>query len=303
MRLAGIEPYYETRLGAAFRGDALSLLKLVEDHSVDLIVTSPPFALNRSKKYGNPSPDEYLTWFMPYAEEFRRVLKKRGSLVIHIGGGWNKKEPTKSLTPYYLLITLCTAYGFKLAQDFYWFNPARLPTPAEWVTVRRIRVKDAVDFIWWLSPSTNPKANNRRILKPYSESMQELLEKGYKAGLRPSEHVISSKFRRNNGGAIPPNLIIAANTVSNDSYLKACREHNLTPNPARFPEDIPEFFIEFLTKRGDLVLDPFAGSNTTGAVAERLGRKWLSFEIVEEYLRGSIFRFQQERITRCRTQR
>lgn len=294
--LAGVEPYYATELGAAYLGDALSLLKLVEEHSVDLIVTSPPFALNRSKKYGNPSPDMYISWFMPYAAEFKRVLKRRGSLVIHLSGGWNKGEPTKSLTPYYLLTTLCTAYGFKLAQDFYWFNPARLPTPAEWVTVKRIRVKDAVDFIWWLSPSTNPKANNRRILKPYSESMQELLKKGYKAGTRPSEHVISTKFRRNNGGAIPPNIIFTANTVSNDSYLKACRAHKLTPNPARFPEEIPEFFIRFLSRKGDLILDPFGGSNTTGAVAEKLGRRWLCFELVEEYLIGSMFRFKQDQI-------
>lgn len=294
-RLAGVKPYYSTDLGAAYYGDALTLIKLIEDKSVDLIVTSPPFALNRSKEYGNVPPHEYITWFMPYVEEFRRVLKPRGSLVIHIGGGWNKSEPTKSLVVYYLLILLCTTFRFKLVQDFYWYNPAKLPTPAEWVTVKRIRVKDSVDLIWWLSKSSWPKADNRRVLKPYSKSMVDLLEKGYKPGVRPSGHNISRKFSKMNKGAIPSNLIVAANTTSNDSYLQACRVAGLTPHPARYPKEIPEFFIRFLTVKNDKVLDPFGGSNVTGYVAENLGRRWICFEIFEDYLKGSAFRFSQKK--------
>ncbi|MEM4273644.1 MAG: site-specific DNA-methyltransferase [Candidatus Caldarchaeum sp.] len=301
-RLEELEPYYETYYGAAYLGDAVELIKLIDDKSVDLIITSPPFALNRKKEYGNVEPERYVSWFSPFAEEFRRVLAPRGSLVIHLGGSWSEGEPVKTLYTYELLLSLCKEYGFKLAQDFYWYNPAKLPSPAEWVTVRRVRVKDAVDFIWWLSQSSNPRADNKRVLKPYSESMLELFEKGYKPLLRPSGHDISSKFGKRNGGAIPPNIIIAANTSSNDRYLRLCREHGVKPNPARYPEKIPEFFIKFLTNEGDKVLDPFGGSNTTGYVAEKLGRRWMCFELREEYLRGSMFRFQAHQILKSKVE-
>jgi len=294
--LPNVEPYYRTRLGAAYLGDALELIKHLSDGSVDLIVTSPPFALIRKKAYGNVDPEEYVSWFEPFADQFWRVLRDDGNLVIHLGGSWNKGEPTKTLYTYQLLIALCSKYEktFKLAQDFYWYNPARLPSPAEWVTVRRVRVKDAVDFIWWLSKGANPKADNRRVLKEYSESMLNLFKNGYKAKLRPSGHHISTKFGRDHGGAIPSNLLVYSNTDSNSRYLTMCRESGIEPHPARYPGQIPEFFMNFLTDRGEKVLDPFGGSNVTGEVAERLGRRWICFEILEEYLKGSMFRFYDE---------
>jgi len=285
------KPFYTTRYGAAYLGDALVYLRQMESESVDLIVTSPPFALKRKKEYGNVDDPDYVPWFLEFAVEFKRVLKSSGSLVIDIGGTWIKGQPTRSLYHFELVIALCKQLGFHLAQEFYWYNPSRLPSPAEWVTVRRIRVKDAVDPIWWLSKTPYPKASNWRVLKPYSDSMKDLLKKGYKAKLRPSGHDISENFAKDNRGAIPPNLLSLANTDSNSTYLRECREHGMKPHPARFPHGLPWFFIEFLTDPGDLVLDPFAGSNITGEVAERLKRHWLAFEIVEEYLEASKFRF------------
>ena len=97
-------------------------------------------------------------------------------------------SPTRSLYQYELLIRLCKM--FHLAQDFYWFNPSRLPTPAEWVTIKRTRVKDAVNPIWWLSKSEHPQADNRQVLRPYSKSMKRLLRDGYDVAMRPSQHEI-----------------------------------------------------------------------------------------------------------------
>lgn len=290
------EPRIETTLGTAYWADSVVLLdRLVEDSSVDLIVTSPPFGLVRKKSYGNVDADGYVDWFRPFAEQFRRILKDEGSLVIDIGGAWNKGLPTKSLYQYELLIMLCREYGFHLAQEFYWWNPSRLPTPAEWVNVRRVRVKDAVNSVWWLSPTPWPKASNRRVLQPYSDSMNELLEKGYKPSRRPSGHEISTKFSVNNGAAIPPNLIAAANTESNSRYLRYCEDQGIPPNPARFPSVIPEFFVRMLTESGDLVVDPFGGSCVTGEVAERLTRRWICSEIQDIYLEGARGRFLAEK--------
>ena len=285
------DPYYSTQNGEAFLGDSLQILPSIPDASVSLIVTSPPFALQRKKEYGNVAPAEYVQWFNQFTDDFFRILTDDGSLVIDIGGSWTKGQPTRTLYHFELLIAL--AKKFHLAQEFYWYNPARLPSPAEWVTVRRIRVKDAVDPIWWLSKSPTPKADNRKVLNPYSEAMKQLLKNGYKAKKRPSGHDISANFSKENDGAIPSNLLSVSNTESNSSYLTACRDAGIPPHPARFPAALPEFFIRFLTDEGDRVLDPFAGSNVTGEAAERLGRRWWAIELEEDYLSGSKFRFRQ----------
>ncbi len=284
--------YWHSARGSIVLGDARAALeRMVAEHSVDLIVTSPPFGLVRKKGYGNVDAEEYLDWFQPFAAAFRRALRDTGSLVIDIGGAWTPGQPTRSLYHFKLLVMLCEQFGFHLAQEFYWWNPARLPTPAEWVTVRRIRVKDAVNCIWWLSPTPWPRADNRRVAQPYSASMRQLLRNGYKAKKRPSGHDISENFRHDNGAAIPPNLIAVAHTESNTQYLRYCSARGLTPHPARFPTDIPEFFVRMLTDPGDLVVDPFAGSCATGEVCERLGRRWMCVELRDEYVHGAIGRF------------
>jgi site-specific DNA-methyltransferase (cytosine-N4-specific) len=288
-----LTPFYETELGAAFLGDSSQLLAHLPDESINLVFTSPPFALTRKKEYGNRSAEEYVDWFMEFAREFKRVLRKDGSLVIDLGGAYLPGHPVRALYQYELLVRLCKELDFFLAQEFFHYNPSRLPAPAEWVTVRRVRVKDSVNVVWWLSVSEYPKADNRRVLKPYSESMKQLLENGYRAKLRPSGHDISENFQKDNNGAIPSNLLTIANTESNSAYLRRCKEAGIKPHPARFPVDFPKFFIDFLTDEGDVVLDPFAGSNTTGQAGEIGRRKWLAFEIDESYLRGSVYRFQE----------
>lgn len=285
---------FATSLGKAIRGDSEEYFRTLEKSSVDLIITSPPFGLVRKKEYGNVEADKYLTWFRPFAYHIHRVLKDSGSLVIDIGGTWNQNIPTRHLYHFKLMIMLCEEYGFHLAQDFYWWNPAKLPTPAEWVAVRRIRVKDAINKIWWLSKTPWPKANNSRVLHPYSESMEHLLEHGYRAKRRPSGHNISKKFSSNNGAAIPSNLIAVSNTESNTQYLKYCKDNKIRPHPARFPAELPEFFVRMLTDKGDVVIDPFAGSCVTGEVCERLGRKWACVELREDYLAGARGRFALE---------
>ena len=290
------EPYlaHTTANGKIYCGDSLQLLsnqEIVPLGSVQLIMTSPPFGLVRQKEYGNVDADEYLEWFHPFAQAFYNSLADNGSLVIDIGGAWMPGQPTRSLYHYELLIMLCREFHFHLAQEFYWWNPSKLPSPAEWVTVRRIRVKDAVNCVWWLSKTPWPKASNTRVLQPYSDSMQELLQNGYKAKLRPSGHDISSKFSYDNGASIPPNLLAIPNTESNSAYLRYCSEHNLKAHPARFPALLPEYFIRMLTDSGDVVIDPFAGSCVTGEVAERLKRSWICAELRGDYVESALSRF------------
>lgn len=289
-----MKPVFTSKTGKIYLADSLDLMPTLGSGSVNLIVTSPPFGLVRKKDYGNADAHQYVDWFKNFAKEFHRLLADNGSLVIDIGGAWIPGQPTRSLYHYELLIMLCREFGFHLAQEFFWWNPSRLPTPAEWVNIRRVRVKDAVNCVWWLSKNPWPKASNRRVLIPYSDSMRGLLKNGYKAKLRPSGHDISAKFAVDNGASIPPNLIAVANTESNSSYIRLCRQKGIKPHPARFPSDIPEFFIRMLTDKGDLVLDPFAGSCVTGEAAEKLRRRWICSECVKEYLDGAVLRFSND---------
>jgi site-specific DNA-methyltransferase (cytosine-N4-specific) len=287
-------PQYGTSWGQCYQGDALQLLRLIPDASVALVLTSPPFALRRQKAYGNVDASDYVEWFWPFAAEIHRILDSQGSFVLDLGGTWKRGSGTRSLYQYELILRLCRL--FHLAQEFYWYNPSKLPTPAEWVTIRRTRVKDAVNTLWWLAKTESPRADNRRVLRPYSRSMHRLLREGYQTARRPSQHAISPHFRRDNGGAIPPNLLQIPNTHSQDSYLRRCRDAGLPIHPARFPLAVPDFFIRFLTEPGQLVVDPFAGSNVTGAAAEQLERHWLSIEINPDYVAGSRLRFAEPQI-------
>lgn len=285
---------YTTDLGAAYVGDSLELLDLVESDSIDLVITSPPFALQRQKSYGNVEQEAYINWLFAFCEKVYRVLKPHGSFVLDLGGAYQSKRPVRSLHNYRILIKLCDQLDFRLAEEFFWYNPSKLPSPIEWVNKRKIRVKDAVNTIWWLSKTDYPKANASNVLVPYSERMQKLLsnpEKYYKPKERPSGHDISIAFATNNGGAIPSNLLQIPNSESCSRYIQLCKAVNIPAHPARFPQKLPLFFINFLTEPGDTVLDIFAGSNTTGAAAESLQRRWLAFEQNLAYLSASAFRF------------
>jgi len=290
-RLSHLKPAYSTPMGSAYAADSMAFLLGLPSKSVNAVITSPPYALHFKKEYGNADKRDYIEWMLPFAQQIKRVLRDDGSFVLNIGGSYNPGHPTRSLYHFKLLIALVERLGFHLAQECFWHNPAKLPAPAEWVNVRRNRIKDSVEYIWWLSPTPRPKADNRNVLVPYSGDMLRLIERGYRAKKRPSGHNITEKFQQDRGGAIPSNLIIRGNNESNSAYIQACREHGIKVHPARFPAALPEFFTKFLTDPDDIILDPFAGSNTTGRIAEDLGRRWLSVEINQAYVSASAVRF------------
>ena len=310
---------YARELGEAWRGDSRKLLSRLEPNSVDLILTSPPYPLLKKKAYGNESEGEYVRWMRPFVRRFHRILKPKGSLVLNLGGVWVKGQPVRSLYTYKLLLDICD-HGtpedrcFYLAQELYWLNPAKMPNPVQWVNVERVRVKDAVEPIWWLSKSERPKANNRNVLIPYSEHMKRLISTNrYNRGPRPSGWIASDKWGRDNGGAIPPNflsedglpilnLLVESNTASSDPLRRRLRDSQRNAHPAMFPKGLPGFFIELLTDPGDIVLDPFAGSNTTGYVADLLERQWLSIDLDGEYLEASRYRWEELKATGEKTE-
>ena len=288
---------YETTLGVMIHStieDALSM-KPLSDYKgkINLIFTSPPFPLSRQKSYGNRTGWNYLCWLRNLAPKLTDLLTPDGSVVVEIGNCWEPGKPVMSTLPLRSLLEFQEAGNLHLCQQFVAHNPARLPSPAQWVTIKRTRVKDSYTNLWWMSPIQEPKANNRNVLTEYSDSMKELLRRqNYNRGKRPSGHdIVGDTFLKDNGGAIPPNVLTFANTSSRDNYRHYCVKHQLKIHPARMSPKVAEFFIKMLTDEGDLVVDPFSGSNTTGACAENLSRRWISIEPDSEFVEGSKGRF------------
>jgi DNA modification methylase len=285
---------YTTKHGAQMHGDSSDLLQGLAGDSIDLLITSPPFPLLRQKSYGNEPQDAYCDWLCGFGAQIMRVLKPSGSFVIDLGGAYKRGLPTRSLHNYRVLLRLCDDTGFELAEEFFWYNPSKLPSPIEWVNKRKIRAKDAVNTVWWLSKTAWPKADIRHVLKPYTERMQQLLldpTRFYTPAMRPSGHDISDRFATDNGGSLPSNLLTIPNTESTSPYLTLTKALGERRHPARFPAALPTFFIKMLTDPGDVVLDVFGGSNTTGYCAEREGRTWLTFEVDRDSACLSSLRF------------
>ena len=320
-------PRQRTRWGRYFVGDCESLLRGRLGRSlrgrIQLILTSPPYPLNRKKSYGNLTGDEYRRWLVGLAPLFAELLRPDGSIVIELGNAWVPGRPVQSLLHLKSLTDFVEnrRAGLRLCQEFVCYNPSRLPSPAAWVTVRKDRVTDSFTHVWWMAKSDFPKADNTRVLRPYSKDMRELLARGsYNNGERPSQHTLSAKgFLRDRGGSIAqnvfemepinghpprvPNAFRIANTGSKDFFLRTCREHGVSPHPARMPAGLASFFVRFLTDPGDVILDPFAGSNTTGFVGELAGRRWVAIDKEERFVRQSRMRFRDPVLQRRRKQR
>lgn len=306
---------YSTDYGKYYIGKCEEIISNLQlDGKVQLIITSPPFPLNKKKRYGNLTGDDYLSWFGSLSELFASVLTPNGSIVIEMGNAWEPNRPVQSLLTLNSLLAFVNneKADLRLCQEFICYNPARLPSPAQWVTINRIRAIDSFTHVWWMSNSDTPKADNRKTLRPYSQRMKKLLEtQKYNSGKRPSQHTISKQsFLTDNNGSIahnvleleqtdnseiryPYSMLRISNTKSNDYFTKTCKERSIIPHPARMPLELASFFINFLTDENDIVLDPFGGSNTTGFCAEKAKRQWISIDTDEEYGKQSMIRFEE----------
>ena len=283
-----------------FQSDSCSILwaeaeaavKTIDDCLVQAIITSPPYPLIKQKDYaGQHEENAHVDWLASFFALAKRTLRDDGSLAINLGPAWRRGQPCQSLYAERLLLRLCDEAGYHLAQKLYWHNPSKLPSPAEWVTIRRVRVTPSVEEVYWLSKNPNPKANNRNVLRPYSQSMLDRLAQGGESKNRqkPSGHALQQgAFGSDNGGSIPHSLLTIPNSQSQSGYFKSCKENGHPVHPARFPTELADFLINLLSEPGDVLWDPFGGSLTTAEAGTRLGRYTISGDLSRSYLNGAI---------------
>lgn len=269
-------------------GDCLDVLHNVSSDSIDMIMTSPPYA-DQIKDYGNVvkkiKPNDYIDWFLPRAKELYRVLKPTGNFVLNINDKLDGRY--QNIFVFKLVVALCDEVGFHLVRDYIWYNPATPPNVFSRGTMGR--TKKSHEYCFWFSKSDQWTFNMDPIRKPYSKSMMDIIDGkvvergGREKNSRPSRHNFDlSHPWDNKGGADPGSVISVSNTASNGFVQKLCKEMGIK-HPARYPEKLAEFFILSGSNPGDIVMDPFAGSGTTGVVAHKHGRKYLCIDVNPDY--------------------
>jgi len=282
---------YETEQGVALWGEAESAAGILQDNSIGLIFTSPPYPLIQQKKYHAKTNQEYLTWLTELADSWKGLLKENGSLMLNLSDTWVKGQPTINLYQEKLLLAL-QEIGYNLIQRIYWHSPTKMPA-SHWVTIEKCRLNNSVEHLFWLSPNERPKAFPYAIKKPYSKKMRSIIQNGGSfRQVRPGGHGgTQGGFSRDYGGAIPFTLWEIPHGSENRDYLSFCKEHKLPIHPARFPLELPKRAILLTTEGTDPVYDPMAGSGTTALAAQITGRPWITSEKSLTYLQGSLGNF------------
>jgi site-specific DNA-methyltransferase (cytosine-N4-specific) len=282
---------FETEAGQALWATAETASAVIRQDEIQSIITSPPYPIIKGRQYGTFETKELIDLIVSLCGQWKSLLKGDGSLVLNLGDCFVKGEPTLNLYQERILLRLHDELGYKMAQRFVWYNPSKPPS-TRWTTQDKVRVVNRTEQIYWLSLGGNPKANPEMLRRPYSQSFASQLARGVVRNKpRPSGHgTCKNGFARDNGGALPDNLLNLAHSAGQDSYNKDCRERGLDVHPARMPYKLTEFFIKLTTDEGDTVYDPMAGSLMVPQACENLNRRWIANERSLNYLCGASLR-------------
>lgn len=231
--------------GFFYWGDSLSIMRGLPNTCVDAVIFSPPFDGGWEITSHDRTSRPFLDWFLPFFEQFRRILRPAGCVVFELGGIWLSDAPGKSMQHVGAIHALAAA-GWRLVQDFFWYNPQLIyPEPCGGT-----RAKDSITPIWVMSMSHDVYFDAEALARPPQ-----------------GEFIRGNLLRFDTSGKY------------DQAYEKALVPLSLPPYIDRWPTSVPALFIELLTRPGALALDPFAGTGATCFAAERLGRRWIGIEM------------------------
>ena len=266
-------------ISTVYAGNVSTMLSVLDDDSVDLIITSPPYAERRKKAYGGIPADKYVEWFLPISAELRRVLKRTGSFVLNIKEGTHHGERQ---TYVYELALALRRQGWLFVDEMIWHKTNPFPTG------NKNRLKDGFERCYHFAKSKDfkffPNAVRTKSTSKWARDNERRKNKGAHRTTNGSGMNIS---RRIVGDLVRPSNVVTMPSSSINI------EH-----PAVFPVELPEFFVKLMTEKGDAVLDPFMGSGSTAIAARGLGRRYVGLELSEEYLELSAKRLARTPLSR-----
>ena len=251
-----------------YLGDSKEQLKLLPENSVDLIVTSPPYADQRRNTYGGIHPDDYVEWFLPISEELLRVLNPAGTFILNI-----KEKAVKGERSTYVieLILEMRKQGWFWTEEFIWHK--RNCYPGKWPN----RFRDAWERLLQFNKNRKFNMYQEEVMVPIGEWATSRLRNLSETDKTRDNSKVGSGFGKNVSNWLNRDKTYPTNV------LHLATECNNKSHSAAFPEGLPEWFIKLFTKEGGMVLDPFMGSGTTLTVANRMRRNSIGIDVVPEY--------------------
>ena len=295
---------YATDLGMALWGNCKNVFSGdMSENLISLVLTSPPYPLKRPRAYGNAPASEYVDWLCSAIEPLLKNLQSGGSICLNLGNDiFISGTPARSTYLERLVIAFEDRFGLYKMDMIPWVNPCKPPGPMQWASKTRQQLNAGWEPIYWFT--NDPKhcqSNNNRIIEAHSEAHLAFVQNGGVKQRRVNSdgayYLKEGAYSKSTEGKIPRNVIsLSHNCADQRQYKIAARSAGLQAHGAAFPVVLAEKLISFLTKKGDLVVDPFAGSTTTGKAAEKLGRRWIASDIVYDYVVGSALRFEASRL-------
>lgn len=260
---------------AIHNGNCFNLVKQLAPNSVDLAVTSPPYADARKATYGGVPPDQYVDWFMPLAQDLLDVVKPTGSFVLNI----KEKVVNGERHTYVLdLIHALRGMGWLWTEEYIWHKSNSMP--GFWPN----RLRDSWERCLHFTRERKFAMYQDAVKVPIGDWAGHRLKNLSVEDKARHDSDTGSKFGRNISAWVGRKMVLPSNVLH---FASECTNRG---HSAAFPENLSEFFIKLFTVRGDVVLDPFAGSGTTCAVAKRLDRRYIGFELNADYHRLAMER-------------
>lgn len=263
-------------------GDCKEVLKTIDDNSIDLIVTSPPYADRREDAYGGIKPDKYVEWFLPISGQLLRVLKPTGTFILNI----KEKAENGERNIYVIeLILALRKQGWLWTEEFIWHK--KNCYPGKWPN----RFRDAWERLLQFNKTKKFNMYQEEVMLPIGEWANGRLKNLSETDKTRDNSKNRSGFGKNVSNWLNRNKVYPTNVLY---FATVCNNKN---HSAAFPEELPEWFIKLFTKRYDWILDPFLGSGTTVEVAQKMERNSIGIEIVPEYVEMAKAKLEKKEFT------
>lgn len=289
---------FSSDLGVALWGSCQDVFGSLTEN-IAVCLTSPPYPLRKPRAYGNPAETEWVDWMCRALEPIVKRLLPGGSIALVLSNDlFEKGQPSRSLYRERFTIEMSRRFSMSLMDTVIWANNSKAPGPCQWASLQRMQLNTGYEpVLIFCNDPLKSFADNRRVLEPHTETHRRLIASGGEQRARVNSdgayRVKVGAYGTPTAGRIPKNVLHMGHSCADQLRMrKLARSAGLPLHGATFPLALAMFLVRYLSRPGDLVVDPFGGTMTTAKACEMLGRLWLSCELMAEYVMAGRFRFE-----------